>query len=189
MKRHISIFINQTAGSAFCRVFHHTQFKRRFEGELEFSPGATDTDVLNDVFRRFNVEPPIGYVGPSLSVADVVTLDGKQSFEVLAFGFGLLPAVATGEEFTVELPEPKISEIREWRARAADENRDSSIEAFYRSINMCRRCRGRNHLAGYPENSCQTCGGTGEFPATEVERVTQGLRNMTASMREGAKAV
>lgn len=40
-----------------------------------------DSDTsLDDVYYRFNVDHPVGYTGHSLSVSDVVELDGKQYY-------------------------------------------------------------------------------------------------------------
>src|SRR5437764_1365385 len=108
----VSIFINQTASSRFFMLFHGAVLKRRWQDELEFDEGAPDEEVLNQIFRIFNVEFPPSYTGPSLSVADVVTLDESRSYEVTSFGFKRLDFTVAGEAYKVELPCPTIPQIK-----------------------------------------------------------------------------
>lgn len=187
MRKNIQIYINQTVGSAFLGINHRAELRRRYQAIMEFPNKYTDSQVLNEVHRVFNLEHPSDYTGSSLSVADVVTLNDGASYEVAELGFTKLPFLVTGDTYIVNFPEPTISQIKEWRQTAHNAGKPNGIEDFYRSLNMCRRCRGKGHMTGYPPNSCTVCSGSGTYPATDEERILAGLRNMTRPLKSKAR--
>lgn len=161
----VSIFINQTASSSFLMLINGAVLKRRWQGELEFDEGAPDEEVLNEIFRIFNIEFPPSYSGPSLSIADVITLDESRSYEVASFGFKRLDFTVAGEAYKVRLPRPTIPQITEWRTARRDAKLPHSIDDFYCTHNFCRGCKGegRDTFGAAP---CSACGGTGEYQQT-----------------------
>ena len=48
-------------------------YKKTYEGEV---PAGDTSDILESLFRRFNIHRPDDFRGHSLSVSDVVELDG-----------------------------------------------------------------------------------------------------------------
>lgn len=59
------------------RVYEYTAFR---------IPGSDTETVLEHVFRTFNIHKPRDFKGHSISVSDVVTLDGT-AYYVDSFGF------------------------------------------------------------------------------------------------------
>ena len=182
----VSIFINQTAGSSFFMVINGAVLVRRWEGEIEFDEGALDEDVLNQIFRIFNVEFPPGYAGPSLSVADVVTLDESRSYEVASFGFKRLDFTVAGESYKVRLSRPTIPQIKEWRTARRDANLSHSLDDFYRAHNLCRGCKGEGTNA-FGASPCGACGGTGEYQQAPESRVITGVGSLAFSIMKAAR--
>lgn len=182
----IGIHINQTCGSSFFMLIHGTLLKRRWEGELELPAGDGDEEALGEIFRVFNVAFPPGYAGPSLSVADVVTLEDERSYEVASFGFKRLGFVVGGEEYRVRLPRPTIAQIKEWRTGRRDANLSYTLDDFYRTHNFCRDCKG-NGADAFGARPCATCAGSGEYPQTVESRVSAGFGSLAASIARGAR--
>ena len=60
--------LNKTSG------FNIHQYKKVYEGEVEDQGSALKT--LDHLFEKFNYQPPSDFYGHSLSVSDVVALDG-----------------------------------------------------------------------------------------------------------------
>ncbi len=56
------------------------QMKYVYRMALAVSQDATDADLLEAIFHTFNMNHPADYHQRSLSVGDVVTLDGERSF-------------------------------------------------------------------------------------------------------------
>jgi hypothetical protein len=54
--------------------------RMRFAYRLELSAGRPDTELLEEAFRILNIAHPPDYNERSLSVGDVVTIDGKRSY-------------------------------------------------------------------------------------------------------------
>ncbi len=54
--------------------FNIHQYKKVYEGEVEDQGSVLKT--LNHLFEKFNYQPPSDFHGHSLSVSDVVVLDG-----------------------------------------------------------------------------------------------------------------
>jgi hypothetical protein len=47
---------------------------------------ANDMQLLEDLYRKFNIEHPVDYHGPSMSVGSVINLAGKW-YACMPFGF------------------------------------------------------------------------------------------------------
>ena len=62
---------------------HHKDYKIVFDGELP-------TNDLEGIFLILNSRHPDGYNGHSLSVSDVITVEGLGTFYVDSFGFSEL---------------------------------------------------------------------------------------------------
>ena len=63
-----------------------TDYDRVYEYTALRIPGSDTETVLEYIFRTFNIEKPADFKGHSLSVSDVVTLDGV-AYYVDAYGF------------------------------------------------------------------------------------------------------
>lgn len=63
-------------GWDFAKKSHFTlsDYEVVYEGEIE---GTNVGEVLEDLFRIFNIQQPQDFRGHSMSVSDVVCLDGK----------------------------------------------------------------------------------------------------------------
>lgn len=166
----VSLFINQTAGSRFFMLVHGAVLKRHWHGEVRCDGCTLDDEVLDQIYRIFNIEFPPGYNGPSLSIADVVTLDDSRSYEVVSYGFKRLSFNVEGEEYTVRLPRPIIPQIKTWRTARHAANLPHSIDDFYRAHNICRACKGEGSKGegsvAFGTAHCRACGGTGEYRQT-----------------------
>ncbi len=57
--------------------FNFNQYKKVYENEIE---GETLAGILEDLFQKFNLHLPKDFRGPSLSVSDVVILDGVKYY-------------------------------------------------------------------------------------------------------------
>ena len=58
---------------------HPEYYKVTYEGNLETS--STDViDILEELFTELNVNHPVDYKGHSLSVSDIVVIDGHYYF-------------------------------------------------------------------------------------------------------------
>ena len=53
-------------------------YKKVFEGEIDSD--AKDSDVLEKIYAQYQGQKPEGYKGRSVSVSDVIKLDGKTYF-------------------------------------------------------------------------------------------------------------
>lgn len=67
--------LNRTCGFCF-----NWEYKLVWEGEEETMEGTDDEAILDLLFTTFNVAHPEGYHGRSMSVSDVVELDGVKYF-------------------------------------------------------------------------------------------------------------
>jgi YodL-like len=88
----VRVLLNQTRYSAFWQYTPAAALTLAWKGELE-SDAATDPEVLQETFRRFNLTHPTDYHERSLSVGDVVTLNDDRSFSCEMVGWKLLPDV------------------------------------------------------------------------------------------------
>ena len=59
-------------------------YKKIYEGEIDSD--GTDENVLDEIFSKYQSVKPEGYSGRSVSVSDMITLDGK-TFFTDSFGF------------------------------------------------------------------------------------------------------
>jgi len=66
-----------------------SHMKLAYKGEVTDSTSTVDS-ILNKLFEKFNIDHPEDYKGHSLSVGDVVVLDGS-AFTVEPFGWKELP--------------------------------------------------------------------------------------------------
>ena len=62
--------LNRTAG------FNFHQYNLVWEDEIEFMDGTDEEAILDFLFHDFNLAHPKNYHGRSMSVSDVVVLDG-----------------------------------------------------------------------------------------------------------------
>ena len=62
--------LNKTAG------FNFHQYNLVWEDEIEFMDGTDEEAMLDFLFHMFNLAHPKNYYGRSMSVSDVVVLDG-----------------------------------------------------------------------------------------------------------------
>lgn len=63
--------LNKTCG------FNKHCYKKVYEGEIE---SLSILDALDDLFRKFNLNHPDDFHGHSMSVSDVVVLDGRMYY-------------------------------------------------------------------------------------------------------------
>lgn len=61
-------------------------YKNVYECELDYPEGMSFIDMLNDIYAMFQGTKPEGYNGHSLSVSDLISIDGH-SIYVDSFGF------------------------------------------------------------------------------------------------------
>ena len=66
--------LNRTA----CFNFH--QYKLVWEDEIEASDDSVDEAILDELFSEFNIAHPKNYHGRSMSMSDVVVLDGVKYY-------------------------------------------------------------------------------------------------------------
>ena len=59
--------------------FNHWNYRKVYEGEID-DPSRTISEVLDDLFYIFNHNHPEGFQGHSLSVSDVVVLEGVKYY-------------------------------------------------------------------------------------------------------------
>ena len=68
-------------------------FVRAWRGDLEMPSGSTtgqdeaDLEALDHIFYCFNLDHPKEFLGPSLSVGDIVTLEDSRSYVCLSVGW------------------------------------------------------------------------------------------------------
>lgn len=55
--------------------FNFNEYKKVYEGEVEYIAGDDKMNILEDIFKKFNLCHPDDFHGHSLSVSDVVVLD------------------------------------------------------------------------------------------------------------------
>lgn len=66
--------LNRTAG------FNFHQYKLVWEDEIEDSDDSVDEAILDELFYEFNIAHPKNYHGRSMSVSDVVVLNGTMYY-------------------------------------------------------------------------------------------------------------
>lgn len=80
------------AGMAFMplgtRIIDATDYERTYYGDV---PATREMTVLNALFRTFNVAHPDDFTGRSMSVSDVVVLDGDTVWYCDNLGWSQLP--------------------------------------------------------------------------------------------------
>ena len=57
--------------------FSLNDYEKTYEGEID---GATIPAILEDLFMIFNIRRPEDFKGRSLSVSDIICLDGKRYY-------------------------------------------------------------------------------------------------------------
>jgi hypothetical protein len=77
--------IATTAFRPFDRIVETARYHRTYKGELKARPPAVpevidDVDALNRLYHTFNVAHPIDFESYSLSVGDIVVLDGTRHY-------------------------------------------------------------------------------------------------------------
>lgn len=60
------------------RIVKDKSYKKVFDGEVDVD--ENDNAALENIFARFQGKKPEGYSGRSVSVSDLITLDGKTYF-------------------------------------------------------------------------------------------------------------
>ncbi|HEX8556709.1 MAG TPA: YodL domain-containing protein [Pyrinomonadaceae bacterium] len=151
----VSIFLNETEGHRFNEYHASDELRLAWEGEIRFDVGADDDTRLNAVYEIFNINRPQGYRDRSLSMADVVMLDGERRYSVERFGFQRLSDFAAP---------PAVSTIMRWK-----NEHGGAIRDFYRAHHTCGRCRGAGLCAPFYSDDlagrdvCQQCGGCGAW--------------------------
>lgn len=96
-ERTVELYLNETVGSMFWGYHPDARFRCAYRGRLTLP--AADQAALNELFHLFN-QPvrPDSYIDRSLSMADVVTLDGQVSHAVAGVGFCELDRLYTGDD-------------------------------------------------------------------------------------------
>ena len=61
----------------YCGGFDFSLYQKTYEGEEE---GENDFDILEKLFTKFNINHPADFFGHSMSVSDVVILNGKKYY-------------------------------------------------------------------------------------------------------------
>ena len=61
----------------YCGDFDFSLYQKIYEGEEE---GINDFDILEKLFVKFNTNHPQDFTGHSMSVSDVVILNGKKYY-------------------------------------------------------------------------------------------------------------
>lgn len=104
----VEIYLNTTFGSAFLDYEETDDLRCAWRGELDDLPEADDA-ACHVVWAMFNLDPEDAetaadlafrertYQDRSLSVADVVTLDGQRSYAVTSLGFKPIGRTLTGD--------------------------------------------------------------------------------------------
>jgi hypothetical protein len=114
--RSVEIYLNETIGSMFIAWTEQAEMRCAWRGELELP--LDDEAALDVIWQQFNADQrPDGYQDRSLSVADVITLDGSKSWSVNALGFSSITllsgaGVQTFDEWSETHPERKT--LAEW---------------------------------------------------------------------------
>ena len=114
--RSVEIYLNETIGSMFIAWTEQAELRCAWRGELELP--LDDEAALDVIWQQFNADQrPAGYQDRSLSVADVITLDGSKSWAVNALGFRSIPLLSgaeiqTFDEWSETHPERK--QLPEW---------------------------------------------------------------------------
>ena len=62
----------------YCGGFNFGDYKQVYEDEITADKGVIE--LLEDIFTKFNINHPKDFKGHSLSVSDVVVLDGKMYY-------------------------------------------------------------------------------------------------------------
>lgn len=61
----------------YCGGFDFSLYQKTYEGDEE---GENDFDILEKLFIKFNINHPQDFSGHSMSVSDVVILNGKKYY-------------------------------------------------------------------------------------------------------------
>ena len=61
----------------YCGGFDFSLYQKIYEGEEE---GENNFDILEKLFTKFNINHPSDFSGHSMSVSDVVILNGKKYY-------------------------------------------------------------------------------------------------------------
>lgn len=65
-------------------------YREVYEGKLTAASGASDVAILEELFRIFNVDRPKDFTGHSLSISDIVILEGL-AYYCDDFGWTAIP--------------------------------------------------------------------------------------------------
>jgi hypothetical protein len=82
----VAILLNQT--HPFCCYQPGDELRAAWHGQAEYEQeSVSDDEVLDDMYRIFNINHPPQYKARSLSVGDVIVLGGDRLYAVESFGF------------------------------------------------------------------------------------------------------
>lgn len=86
-KEHIRDYGFDSYGWAIKHGFNLDHYEKVYEGE--FRDVTKDDNVVCEVlFERFNIERPADFKGHSLSVSDIIVLDGRKYYtDIVGFKF------------------------------------------------------------------------------------------------------
>lgn len=86
MRRQVELYFNESDGSRFWSYVPEARMRCGERSEMELP--ERDGGALDEIWALFNADDrPNGRYERSLSVADVITLDGKKSYAVTSTGF------------------------------------------------------------------------------------------------------
>ena len=71
-------------------------YKKMWEDRIECSESEVTLDILESIYSKFNLSRPEGFEGHSLSVSDIIKLDGV-CWYVEPYGFSRIELRGNGE--------------------------------------------------------------------------------------------
>src|SRR5579884_1484710 len=97
---------------------------------------GSDSPVLEEIFRIFNIEHPADYRNRSLSIGDVVTIDEARSYRCACVGWELLGMVVTPRDPHENAPENRP---------LPGSRQDDPIPLGFHQRNISQECHGPDH--------------------------------------------
>ena len=79
VRKYRKMFVSWDFLEKYCGGFNIREYNKIYDGEIE-SAFKRDEVVLDILFRQFNLNHPIDFHGHSLSVSDVVVLNGTMYY-------------------------------------------------------------------------------------------------------------
>lgn len=71
-------------------------YKKMWEDRIDFIEGEVTIDILERIFSKFNLNRPEGFEGHSLSISDIIKMDGV-CWYIEPYGFSRIEMRGNGE--------------------------------------------------------------------------------------------